>query len=584
MTGFLHWLLMASLQACLIVPWVWLLVAFSKRMPATWLAKLLAMGMVLPLLTPWVDRLLPGVEVVMPWLEKTGLYEDKQPLRVARQGSEPLLPLDNNEARERVQMRGWTILFWSWACGALFFITGRCWLMMRERLRYGHGFPVSANEALWQLWRAVTIQAGLQRVPWLMRHQNLTSPLTLGVLNPVVIVPHTFDQWSDAQRAMILLHEAEHIARRDVRRRLALELLWAVFWFHPMFPFALKRYDLEVEMACDDAVLRAGYPSQDYAELLLAEARASRSAGKSLRKRIKALLQRERSRGWLGSRHLGFGYMLLFAALLLPAFAVKFRPWKEKGDFHPLVDRPDVGAWWRCRTGHGNVVEDWSGHARHGRVFGATWVQDEERGNCLEFDGTDDMLALPSCPGNWVRGPFTIAMWLKPRMGSDGGGLLLRGEPNGAWSGAKVHDFSTRYIDYGERELMLAGDIRQVHQGKLMPGMWPGLNFFNIISPYAPKWINDGRWTHLAVVMSEKNGMITFHCYLNGQLVTEEQFSSNLCHNEDWPTDWWWFGRGESPPVQGNYYEGRLSDLVVLPRSLNETQIRTLMSGNMPEK
>lgn len=583
MTGFLHGLLLASLQACLILPWVWLLTALSRRAPAAWLSVLLAGGIVLPLATPWLDRILPGPVVVVPVLERTGLFERDQEILPRESAGEPLPPFAGQAHRERAVERMQTWAFRIWLAGVVIFATGRCWQMLRERLRLGRGMPLASSDPLFSEWKQAARAARLARTPWLMVHPGARSPVTTGILNPVLVLPPDFSQRTLPQRAMIFRHEAEHLARRDLPLRLLLELPRILFWFHPLFPLVLRRYDLEVERACDDAVLRDGFAAKDYAELLVAEAKRRKRAGGGLSTRVKALFSRERSRGWGGSGRVPAGYLLLFAMLVLPVFAVKFRPWSG-GDFHPLTPRPAVAAWWRCRGGHGTAVEDWSGNGLHGRIYGASWVKDAERGDCLQFDGVDDVLALPAAPDtSWSRGPFTVAMWLKPAEGSDGGGLLLRGEPNGAWSGAKVHEFNANYVDYGEREIVLAGDIKETHRGTRLPGLRPGFNLFNIIALRITDPLPCGRWTHVAITMTEQNGTIFFQCYLNGTFAGEERFPSRLRSNEDWPTAWWWFGRGESPPVHENHYEGRLSELVVLRTALVESGVRAVMEGRMPE-
>ncbi|MGC4013865.1 MAG: M56 family metallopeptidase [Luteolibacter sp.] len=583
-SGFLLWLLLASLQACLLLPWVLFLTAFSKRMPAAWLSVVLSAGVILPILVPVLDRIIPGKVLAIPALERTGLF--KPTLEVARTAqAEPLPPLDGNGSHGSLLQSRFRLAFGIWAAGAVLFAAGRWWQMLRERLSLGRGDPLPSDDPLWEHWRQLVRSLGLKRVPWLVLHDKVRTPLTLGWIDPVLVLPRFLHQFDPYHLDMLLRHEAEHLVRHDVGRRVMLEIIQAVFWFHPLFHFALKRYDLEVERACDDAVLRAGYPTRDYVELLLHNARVTGHGGRQLRQRVQALLQRERSRGWSGPKRLNAGYVLLFGLLILPVFALKIRPWDDHNTLRPLSPGRSPAAWWRCRMGHGEMVDDWSGHGLHGRLFGAKWVNDPERGVCLEFDGKNSILALPAPPDtHWSTGPFTVAMWLKPAPGSDGGGLLLRGEPNSAWSGARVHDFSGVMRDYGERELLLGGDIKKVHDGKLNTGLCPGLNIFSVIALRSQQPIEAGRWQHLAVVIEPVGDYILFSCYVDGRKIAEENFARNIVINGDWPTAWWWFGRGESPPVQGNYYEGRLSDLAVFPDALSPEDILRTMAGTPPTK
>lgn len=586
MSGFLLWLLTASLQACIILPWTRFLAAVSQRAPAAWMSLLLAIGILLPVAGPWINRLIPGITVVVPWVEKTGLYDDRQDIHPLEQANEPMPPPPGEIGRTMAIQQWWTRIFTLWAAGAVVFTLGRFWFALRARLAIGRGVPLAGDDPIRAEWDREATSAGLRRTPWVVTCDALDSPQIVGVIQPSLALPPGFGSRDLADRAMIFRHEAEHLARHDPLRRLILEAARTLFWFHPLFPWLIRQYDLQVERACDDAVLKEGHTARDYAELLLAEARARKRGGKSTRTRLLALLGGERVRNSKISPILASGYLLLITTLLLPALAVKISPWKDATGFHPLVAMPrSVAGWWRARIGHGNAIEDWSGHGRHGRILGANWVKDPERGTCLEFNGNGDVLALPASASNWTTGPLTLAMWLKPRKHSDGGGLLLRGEPNRAWSGATEHRFGRGniYVSYGERELLLAGDIKPMHEGKLSRDLRPGLNLFGIVAISAPESLPDDRWTHLAATLTPTLTGTRFRCFFDGVKVSEDLIPYSKMGNSDWPTAWWWFGRGESPPVQGNDFEGRLSDLAVLTRSLDEIELRELMKGRIPE-
>lgn len=580
MNDFLHWLLVASLQACLILPWVTGLTVLSQRAPAAWLATLLGVGMLLPLAAPWLE--FPGKTLVIPALERSGLYEVDPQDRLPPDLKEPLPPGSGDAARTLALENGWRIAFSLWAAGAAVTVMGRFWYALRERLRLGRGEPLTGEDELLEEWARIAVAAGLKHTPWLVRCESIDTAQVIGLIQPALALPEGFSGRAPAERAMILTHEAEHIARHDPLRRLVLEAARTIFWFHPLFSWLLWHHDLQTEKACDDAVMKAGHAPRDYAELLLAEARRQRRGGKMLRVRVRSLLSPHRVRSRMASPALKVGYAILFALLLLPVFALRIRPWEDESGFHPMVAREPVAAWWRCRTGHGSTVLDWSGRGLHGRVLGATWVKDSERGDCLEFNGRGDMIALPAVEGDWTLGPLTFGMWLRPAEGSDGGGLLLRGEPNRAWSGANEHRFETGHTTYGEREIVLAGDIRLMHTGQHNPGMRPGLNLFGIVALSGPDPLPTGRWTHLALTVSEEGEQVVLRWFLNAALAGEQRFKRSLRINRDWPTSWWWFGRGESPPVQGNDYEGRLSDLVVIRSALDADGVRKLMAGEMP--
>ncbi len=102
---------------------------------------------------------------------------------------------------------------------------------------------------------------------------DLDSPVTWGVLHPLILVPAN-TPISDAEKRMVLLHELQHIRRCDWLTQLLGRLVSILFWPVPGMRPALARLSLEAEQACDDCVLHIEGKAPDYAALLLRQARA----------------------------------------------------------------------------------------------------------------------------------------------------------------------------------------------------------------------------------------------------------------------------------------------------------------------
>jgi murein DD-endopeptidase MepM/ murein hydrolase activator NlpD len=83
------------------------------------------------------------------------------------------------------------------------------------------------------------------------------SPMLLGVLRPVLLLPRHFDTLGAAQRALILDHERTHLARRDPLWRCAGELAQALLWFNPAMRQLQARLHWAQEAGCDRDVLAA---------------------------------------------------------------------------------------------------------------------------------------------------------------------------------------------------------------------------------------------------------------------------------------------------------------------------------------
>lgn len=116
------------------------------------------------------------------------------------------------------------------------------------------------------------------------RNGRLTSdscaaPITIGWLNPSVILPDRWPQWTPSQLNVVLTHEGEHAHRRDPLVQWLALLNRAVFWFHPLAWWLERRLSTLAEEACDAAVLARGHDPIQYSEYLLDIARAVQQTG-----------------------------------------------------------------------------------------------------------------------------------------------------------------------------------------------------------------------------------------------------------------------------------------------------------------
>lgn len=170
-------------------------------------------------------------------------------------------------------------------------------------------------------------RAGLRRPGRIAVHDRLATPVVVGWMRPLVVLPRAVEEWSDERLEDVLVHEYAHVRRADNWLHLLGRLACALFWFHPLVWFATYRLRIEREHAADDVVVTTGSDSAEYAEHLLAIAASGRNARQlmatplvrqsSVGKRISAVLDAERSRRAvsLGGR---YASALMTALLLLP--------------------------------------------------------------------------------------------------------------------------------------------------------------------------------------------------------------------------------------------------------------------------
>lgn len=105
---------------------------------------------------------------------------------------------------------------------------------------------------------------------------EIDSPFLLGLLRPRIYLPEGLDGES---RAYVLAHERAHLRRRDHWTKPMGFLLLAVYWFNPLVWLAYALFCRDIELACDEAVVRElGPESKKPYSLALLQCSVRRSA------------------------------------------------------------------------------------------------------------------------------------------------------------------------------------------------------------------------------------------------------------------------------------------------------------------
>lgn len=77
-------------------------------------------------------------------------------------------------------------------------------------------------------------------------------PALVGLWAPRIVVGPAFEaDFSPAEQDLILQHERSHRRHGDPWANAVLALLRCVFWFHPLLPWAARRFLRDQELACD---------------------------------------------------------------------------------------------------------------------------------------------------------------------------------------------------------------------------------------------------------------------------------------------------------------------------------------------
>ncbi len=134
-----------------------------------------------------------------------------------------------------------------------------------------------------------------------VRIGNVSTPLTCGALQSLILLPDAARNWDEQRLRAVLLHESAHVHRRDCLAKYVAQGARALLWWNPLAWIMAARLNHEQELACDEAVLSAGVAPEDYAQTLLDTARecsrrlllgcAMSSSSSGLRARLEHLFE-----------------------------------------------------------------------------------------------------------------------------------------------------------------------------------------------------------------------------------------------------------------------------------------------------
>lgn len=103
----------------------------------------------------------------------------------------------------------------------------------------------------------------------------VTSPVTVGFLKPVILLPASaIAQLTPVQLEAVLLHELAHIRRFDYFFNLLIRFIQTLLYFNPFIRSLVKAIECEREKSCDEMVMQFQYDPHGYASALLTLERA----------------------------------------------------------------------------------------------------------------------------------------------------------------------------------------------------------------------------------------------------------------------------------------------------------------------
>jgi beta-lactamase regulating signal transducer with metallopeptidase domain len=119
----------------------------------------------------------------------------------------------------------------------------------------------------------------LKRPVNLLESDRIQSPMVMGILKPVILLPlGMMAQLPPGQVEAILLHELAHVYRKDYLVNLLQHLTETIFLFNPAVYWVSSRIREERENCCDDLAMSSLNSKSEYLQALLAAAEFARDA------------------------------------------------------------------------------------------------------------------------------------------------------------------------------------------------------------------------------------------------------------------------------------------------------------------
>jgi len=123
--------------------------------------------------------------------------------------------------------------------------------------------PVSDIDFLEAL-SGIEADLGIQRPVELWINPLISSPMLLGIIHPVIVLPESM--LSEKTFSYTILHELTHQKRYDIAYKWLVQLVVCIHWFNPLIYLMEKDVNRLCELSCDEVVIRRFSDKERYRE------------------------------------------------------------------------------------------------------------------------------------------------------------------------------------------------------------------------------------------------------------------------------------------------------------------------------
>ena len=202
-------------------------------------------------------------------------------------------------------------------------------------------YNLSKIQVDWRIFvRKTAAQIGITKPVHIWVSDLITSPVTIGYLKPIILVPlAAINHLTPQQMEAVLLHELAHIRRYDYLINLLINFIQTILYFNPFVKAFVKTVERERERSCDELVMQFQYNPHHYASALLmleknntvARNMAIAASGKSdLLSRIERILNIEKRNVFSFNKLAGL-FAGLLCVIILNAVLIVGKPIAGRG-------------------------------------------------------------------------------------------------------------------------------------------------------------------------------------------------------------------------------------------------------------
>lgn len=192
-----------------------------------------------------------GETVLIEGAEGMNQWEDASMKNIIRQDVESAKAdraVMGGSEENKIRYSRWQIL---WLAGLLFAVMFFLIAYIRSYQEFRISFPIEEERVRnWQQMHRLRRRVSIR---W---SECVSTPLTYGMIRPVILLPKGVEWDDDGQLFYVLEHEFVHIRRFDMVTKLILTAVLCIHWFNPLVWIMYSLFNRDLEISCDEEVIR----------------------------------------------------------------------------------------------------------------------------------------------------------------------------------------------------------------------------------------------------------------------------------------------------------------------------------------